>query len=191
VVLSLGAYPLPIKLLVPDVDNTFDSNLNPIKDDYIILLIFCAPGFHQNSKTRMETTQDFDIQQIETVLKDYVRYWNTNDMDSWGTLFMDDVDYINRNGGWWTNNEDNIAGHKIIHKMLIDLEQPKTFSLEIQKIDFLKPDVAVVQALSEWPGFKPLTPENQTKKLNGIMTCVFVKTDGKWLIKTLHNTLRG
>ena len=35
VILSLRAYPLPIKLLVPDVENTFDSNLNPIKDDII------------------------------------------------------------------------------------------------------------------------------------------------------------
>ncbi|MBK1439259.1 NAD(P)H-dependent oxidoreductase [Parapedobacter sp. ISTM3] len=35
VILSLGAYPLPIKLLVPDVENTFDSNLSPIKDDFI------------------------------------------------------------------------------------------------------------------------------------------------------------
>jgi|SRR5690554_2389114 len=35
VILSLGAYPLPIKLLVPDVDNTFDSNLNPLKADFI------------------------------------------------------------------------------------------------------------------------------------------------------------
>lgn len=35
VILSLGAYALPIKLLVPDVENTFDSTLNPIQEDFI------------------------------------------------------------------------------------------------------------------------------------------------------------
>ncbi|WP_439490402.1 NADPH-dependent FMN reductase [Algoriphagus sp.] len=35
VILSLGAYPLPIKLLVPDVDNTFDEHLNPTSEDFI------------------------------------------------------------------------------------------------------------------------------------------------------------
>jgi len=138
----------------------------------------------------METRQKSEIQEIETALENYVLYWNNNDMDSWGTLFTDDVDYINRNGGWWKNNEDNIAGHKHIHKMLIETEQPGTFSLEVRKIELLKPDIAIVQALSEWLGFKSCDSSDKTETLKGILTCVFIKTDGKWLIKTLHNTLR-
>lgn len=35
VILSLGAYALPTKLLVPDVENTFDQNLNPIQEGFI------------------------------------------------------------------------------------------------------------------------------------------------------------
>lgn len=35
VILSLGAYPVPIKLLVPDVENTFDKDLNPIKKEFL------------------------------------------------------------------------------------------------------------------------------------------------------------
>jgi uncharacterized protein (TIGR02246 family) len=137
-----------------------------------------------------ETGTKSDRKQIETALDKYVEFWNNNDMDSWGTLFAEDVDYINRNGGWWRNNTDNVTGHKQIHQMLIAMGQPKTFSLEIKKIEFLKPDIAIVQAVSEWPGLKPLTAGEPIENLKGIMTCVFVKTEGNWLIKTLHNTLR-
>lgn len=138
----------------------------------------------------MKTAQKTDIQKIKAALDDYVSYWNSNDMDAWGSLFTDDVDYINRKGGWWKNNKDNVAGHKHIHTLLIETGQPKTFSLEVHKIAFLKPDVAVIQALSEWPGFKADKLAGVTQNVKGIITCVFVKTDGKWLIKTLHNTLR-
>ncbi|MGS2764430.1 SgcJ/EcaC family oxidoreductase [Sinomicrobium sp. M5D2P9] len=138
----------------------------------------------------MEAGQKSDRQIIEAALDDYVTHWNNNDMDSWGNLFTDDVDYINRKGGWWKNNKDNIDGHKQIHKMLMETGQPKTFGLKVGKIEFLKPDVAVVQALSTWPGFKPLGSGDETYTLKGILTCIFVKTKEKWLIKTLHNTLR-
>ncbi|MDR7131752.1 uncharacterized protein (TIGR02246 family) [Algoriphagus sp. 4150] len=137
----------------------------------------------------MEIKQRSDILEIETVLNNYVIYWNTHDMDSWGRLFTDDVDYINRNGGWWKNNEDNIAGHKRIHEMLIKTGQPKTFNLTLRKIEFIKPEVALVQALSNWSGIKPSHPDNPPQEMNGIMTCVFLKLEGRWLIKTLHNTL--
>jgi len=142
----------------------------------------------QKSNSTMEENQELDRQKIEASINDYVTHWNNNDMDSWGTLFTNDADYINRNGGWWKNNKDNIEGHKQIHKMLIESGQPKSFSLEVKKVDFLKPDLAVVQVLSEWPGFKSYN--NQSKEnIKGIITCVFVKIDSKWLIKTLHNTL--
>ncbi|MDR7131754.1 NAD(P)H-dependent FMN reductase [Algoriphagus sp. 4150] len=35
VVLSLGAYPLPVKLLVRRVDHVFDDNLNPVDEEFV------------------------------------------------------------------------------------------------------------------------------------------------------------
>ena len=137
----------------------------------------------------MEENQQLDRQKIEASINDYVSYWNNNDMDSWGTLFTDDVDYINRNGGWWKNNKDNVEGHKRIHNMLIESGQPMSFRLEVHKIAFLKSDLAVVQLLSEWPGFKSYNRGRSEENIKGIITCVFLKVDGEWLIKTLHNTL--
>ena len=139
----------------------------------------------------METTKKSEIQKIKATLRTYVALWNDHDMDSWGRLFAENVDYINRNGGWWKNNEENIEGHRRIHNTLKEMGQPNTFRLKIQKIEFLQPEVAVVQASSDWPGFKPQNPGEPIKNLQGIMTCVFIKVEEKWLIKTLHNTLRS
>ena len=32
VILSLGGYPLPLKLLIPEIQNTFDANLSPFRE---------------------------------------------------------------------------------------------------------------------------------------------------------------
>jgi uncharacterized protein (TIGR02246 family) len=156
----------------------------------IAILIGCLFGCNQNDKHMIESDKALEIEKIVQVMDAYVVHWNNNDMDSWGNLFTDDVDYINRNGGWWKNNKDNIAGHKQIHTMLLEMGQPKTYGLEIQKIEFLNPDIAIVQALSSWPGFKHYSTGEPVDNIKGIMTCVFVKVEGEWLIKTLHNTLK-
>jgi len=35
VILSLGAYPMPYKLLVPDIQNAFDDQLQPLREDVV------------------------------------------------------------------------------------------------------------------------------------------------------------
>ncbi len=44
--------------------------------------------------------QNMDKEAIRMVLASYVETWNRHDMDAWGKLFTDDVDYVNRGGGW-------------------------------------------------------------------------------------------
>ena len=56
---------------------------------------------NQISTPTMKPGQKSDRQNIEAVLDNYAIYWNDNDMVSWGTLFADDVDYINRKWSWW------------------------------------------------------------------------------------------
>lgn len=45
-----------------------------------------------------------DEEAIKQVLATYVEAWNRHDVAAWGRLFADDVDYVNRGGGWWTSN---------------------------------------------------------------------------------------
>ncbi len=69
-------------------------------------------------------------------------------MDAWGKLFTDDVDYVNRGGGWWKSNKENIEGHKLIHDMLAKQKQKMTYKSDVARITFLKPDI---NATWEWP----------------------------------------
>ena len=132
-----------------------------------------------------------DKEAIEKVIADYVKYWNKNDMDSWGRLFTEDVDYVNRGGGWWQSNKENMEGHKRIHDMMVKQNQTMTFNLDVRNITFLKPDIALVHALSEWPGFKFPGPDQEPGNVKGIITFVIIKKVNGWLIRALHNTLRA
>ncbi len=128
-----------------------------------------------------------DKRRIENVVADYVTHWNRSDIESWGELFTADVDYVNRGGGWWKSNEENLEGHKQIHGMLVESNQPMSYFLRIESIEFLHADIALVHANSEWPGFTP--PGGKPQNLKGIMTIVFKRENGRWKIRALHNGL--
>jgi uncharacterized protein (TIGR02246 family) len=129
-----------------------------------------------------------DEEAIKQVLATYVDTWNTHDMATWGALFTDDVDYVNRGGGWWQSNKENVEGHKAIHDMLVKQKQQMTYTSTVAKIAFLKPDVALVHATWEWPGF-PLPAGKEAKDFKGIITMVMVKQADTWLIRAVQNTL--
>jgi uncharacterized protein (TIGR02246 family) len=127
-----------------------------------------------------------DEKAIKAVLATYEETWNKHDMNAWGKLFTDDVDYVNRNGGWWKGNRANVEGHEALHEAMKKQNQKMTWSAAVEKISFLSPDIALVHAASKWPGFA--LPSGEEVK-GGIMTLVLVKQDGKWLIRALQNTL--
>ena len=127
-----------------------------------------------------------DKGQIEKVVADYVTYWNRNDIESWGELFTGDVDYINRRGGWWKSNEENIEEHKQIHRMLVESKQPMSFFLRVESIEFLHPGIALAHVRSEWPGF---FTGGKPQNLKGIMTIVLKREKSRWKIRALHNSL--
>lgn len=59
-----------------------------------------------------------DEDAIKRVLTTYVETWNRHDLSAWARPFTDDGDYVNRGGGWWRSNKENVEGHRVIHDML-------------------------------------------------------------------------
>jgi uncharacterized protein (TIGR02246 family) len=127
---------------------------------------------------------------IKRVLATYVDTWNKHDMAAWGKLFTDDVDYVNRGGGWWKTNKENVEGHKLIHDVLVEQKQKMTYKSDVAKITLLKPDIAIVHATWEWPGFTLPSGEEATD-FKGMITMVMVKQNGRWLIRALQNTVNN
>jgi uncharacterized protein (TIGR02246 family) len=109
-------------------------------------------------------------------------------MEAWGRLFTDDVDFVNRGGGWWKSNRENVRRHQAIHGELIRQKQRMNYSSPTASIVFLDPAIALVHATWRWPGFV-LAPRQRAGK--GIITMVMVKRGGQWLIRASHNTVNS
>ncbi|MGI8485972.1 MAG: SgcJ/EcaC family oxidoreductase [Thermomicrobiales bacterium] len=92
-----------------------------------------------------------DEDQIMGIFTRYVETWRKHDMDAWGALFTDDADVVSNDGGWATSNQEHVAGHKAIPDTVVS--QMANYSLETARINFLTPDIALVHAIWEWPGF--------------------------------------
>ena len=152
-----------------------------------LIWLGCTRKQHDNMTNQQNAAAEETIRKI---VDDYATTWNEHDMDAWSKLFADDVDYVNRAGGWWQSNDENIEGHRRIHEMLIAQGQPATFHLEVRKITFLRPDIALVHVESEWPGFNPPNGTQATAGISGIITMILEKKEEKWLIRALQNTLK-
>jgi uncharacterized protein (TIGR02246 family) len=157
----------------------------------IKILIFVVPfvaAFHFIFAQEKSPDMTADEHAIKNVIASYVDTWNRHDMDAWGKLFTNDVDYVNRGGGWWKNNQENVQGHKMIHEMLVKQKQNMNYKSSVAKIMFLQTDIAIVHATWEWPDFNHPSGE-VTKDFKGIITMVMVKKNNQWLIRALQNTV--
>ena len=125
---------------------------------------------------------------ITATLAAYEAAWNKHDLDAWGRLFTDDVDYVNRAGGLWSGNQANIEGHRAIHAALQQQNQVMNWSADVTRISFPAPGVALVHATWNWPGYR-LPSGEKPNGFRGIMTLLMVKRDNNWLIRALHNTV--
>jgi uncharacterized protein (TIGR02246 family) len=129
-----------------------------------------------------------DAEEIRALVRRYVDTWNRHDMTAWGDLFTDDVDYVNRAGGWWQSNAANVAGHQRIHAALEQHRQRMTYASEVQAIALLAPDVALVHATWTWPHFLQ-SAGDELSDFHGIITMIMVRNGGRWRIRALQNTV--
>lgn len=140
----------------------------------------------ENEERHEETVvQSKDEKDIKSTFTTYVEAWRKHDMDTWGSLFTDDADFVGNSGEWAKSNRENVAMHKAIPDTVI--RQMANYGLQTAKIDFLGPDIALVHAIWEWPGFIQRSDEEPADR-KGIITMVMMKQEGKWLIRASQNT---
>lgn len=121
---------------------------------------------------------------IEDVMREYRRAWSGNDMDAWGALFTDDCDFVGWRGDFWRSREENVSGHKAVPAFVQN--QRSNYDVQIEDVDVLSSDLALVHALWTWRAFVA-TPGEQPEDRAGILTMVMVKRDGLWRIRASHN----
>lgn len=126
-----------------------------------------------------------ELEAIRELLDTYLATWRRHDMRAWGALFTDDADFVTHAGLWWKSNAENVAGHESVPAAVI--EQKVSYELRVSSIRLLADSIALVHANWYWPRFVPPTG-GQAADIQGIITMILVRSNGRWLIRASHNT---
>lgn len=111
-----------------------------------------------------------------------VEPWTGRAMEDWGNLYTDDVDYISGAGHWLKGKREIVATQQKNHDTLV--AQHATYKVSVERISFLKPDVALVHAAWEMTWASGATVE----VFKAILGIVMAKHDARWLIRAAQLT---
>lgn len=110
--------------------------------------------------------------------------WVAHDMEGWGRHFTEDADFVAHSGLWWTSRDDNVEGHLDVPEAVV--RQKRNYTQRVEAIAEIAPGVALVHTRWDWPGHVPAGAQPEDR--SGIISYVVVEHDGRWLIRSAHNT---
>lgn len=122
------------------------------------------------------TADPREEQAIKAVLARFYEGWNTHDADKMVSAYADDIDHINVFGEW---HQGKTAIKEDIVQLHTGSGKNSHKDYTIEKMRFIKPDVAVVTVRS-------------VSALGGnIGTYVLTKDTGQWLVVNFTNVVIG
>lgn len=146
---------------------------------FLVLMLTVAAVAAQE-KTKVSDTSR-DEAQIRANVEQTAKGWNVKSGADFARSFAEDADYVVINGM-------TLKGREMIgkaHQEIFDtFYKNSSVEVAVQKIRFLRPDVAVVHVTS----LLKVTENNQTQTGRGIITMVMTKTGDKWEIAAFQNT---
>ena len=152
--------------------------MSQIKKLVIISALMCLIALTGNAQTSQKQSKDEAA--IRANVEQMVKGWNAKSGAEFAKPFAEDSDYVVVNGMHVKGRVANAQSHQqIFDSIYKDVNVAAT----VERIRFLRPDVAVVHALAER---FPKTNRHQTTKSR--ITLVMVKNKGKWEIAAFQNT---
>ena len=125
-----------------------------------------------------------DKKEIEAVLYRFEDAWAKRDMAAFRTMLTDDCDWVNVVGMHWRGRDEVTEMH---HVLLEGRYKGVNFHALSHEESEVAPGVALVVLKSQLDDFT--TPEGQVVKgLQNMGLMVFVKRQGKWLIRASQNS---
>jgi len=131
-----------------------------------------------------------DEKAIQAQVSQMVSDWNTHDFKNMDTYMTADVEWVNIVGMWWKGRAEVKAAHQGNFGAFF---KGVPFVQKSLNTRFLTKDVAVATLICSVGEFFP--PDgidhgnNRMPAGDDILTLVFVKKDGKWLIASGQNTV--
>jgi uncharacterized protein (TIGR02246 family) len=136
----------------------------------------------QTATTQSPSSRPADQRAIEEIFVRMGESWRRGDAAGYAALFTDDVDYVLFDGTRLRGRAEN----ERVHQALFDLVPGMHPIGELESIDFVSPELAVVHAsgtmLMPWQK----TPTRRSDRSR--QTYLFVRTAAGWRIRAFQNT---
>lgn len=132
---------------------------------YFIICLLSSKGLFAQSANPIE---DKEIRDLVTL---FYEGWNTHDVEKMLSCYADDIDHVNAFAEWHKGKGE--IGEALT-KFHADRTRNSYKTITIEKIRFIKPDVAVALV-------------RQISKVGNLGTFVLSKDTGKWLVVSFAN----
>ena len=90
-----------------------------------------------------------EFQSGEAVARAFFAAWNAGDADAIGALFVEDADFVNVVGFWWTNRRQIRKAHDYGFRRIF---QSSVLEIQELKVRELTPDIHVIHSVSTLDG---------------------------------------
>ncbi len=133
----------------------------------------------------MATTADETA--IRKLIQDEVAAWNRGDATAYSRQFATDGRFTNIRGQFFTGYDAFLNQHEVVFQGIF---KNSTLQQDIVSLEFVGPDVVVVETLnsvSGMPATSPGTAADSKGRLRTRLLQVVARQDGEWKIVAYHN----
>jgi uncharacterized protein (TIGR02246 family) len=128
-----------------------------------------------------------DESEIQTLLDELADAWKRGDAKAYGARFLPDGTFTNVNGEFYVGREEFDRRHAHVFAGVF---RGTALSLSLEKLRFVRPDVAIADVDTEVAGAQ-LRPPGAAVGPDGVLKSrllmVLVKDKGAWCIAAYHN----
>jgi uncharacterized protein (TIGR02246 family) len=132
-----------------------------------------------------------DEREVQQLLRELTDAWNRGDAKAYGARYLSDATFTNAYGSFYVGRAEFESRHEEIFGSLL---RGTTVAMTIKKLRFVRPDVAIVDVVTELSGSR-LRPQGAEVGPEGVLqSCllmVLLKERGTWWITAYHNVWRG
>ena len=132
-----------------------------------------------------------DETEIRKLIKAMTAAWSRGDAKAYGARYRADATFTNVFGDFYVGRQDFDSRHE---EVLAGIFKSTTLSMEIRKLRFLRPDVAVADIVTSLVGARLRPPGVEVGPdgaLHSALLMVLTKEQDQWEISAYHNVWRS
>jgi uncharacterized protein (TIGR02246 family) len=153
---------------------------------FAILALSSMLGVDGVASAQAATVPEKDAAEIRAELQGMQDAWNRHDMKAFVSCMSDDVEWVNVVGMWWKGKDQVYRAHEAFHQTIFknrQLHDPETMAMRL-----VAPDAVIVTEVIPADAYTTTDGRPQAANRN-VLTEVFVRREGKWVLVEGHNTV--